>query len=128
MFDTTNLENLKKAEEAITPIVDTIKLCGSQNIPLRGHKDSTKDYPEVVKSGLTNSGNFVELLRYIVGRGKLIKCSWDLIVKQHVGEVKQSTNYSILADEATDCSIKEQSTLVFRFAGKKKLGKNLYPF
>ena len=120
MFDTTNLENIKKAKEAITPILDTLKLCGSQNISLIDHKNSMKDYPEVGKCGLTNSGNLVELLRYRVRGGKLIKCSRDLIVKQLVEEVKGSRNYSILADEATDCSMKEQSALVFRFSEKKK--------
>ena len=62
VFDSTHKENIKKAREAITPIVDTLKLCGCQNIPLRNHKDGTKDHPEVGKSGLTNSGNFIELL------------------------------------------------------------------
>ena len=69
VFDSTHKENIKKAREAITPIVDTLKLCGRQNIPLRGHKDSTKNYPEVGKSGLTNSGNFMELLMYRVRGG-----------------------------------------------------------
>ena len=47
VFDSTHKENIKKAREAITPIVDTLKLCGRQNIPLRGHKDSSKSHPEV---------------------------------------------------------------------------------
>ena len=79
------------------------------NIPLRGHKDSTKNHPDVGKSGLTNSGNFVELSMYRVWGGsktienhlqnaprnakytspdvqnKSIKCCRDLIVKQLVG-------------------------------------------
>ena len=69
VFDSTRKENIKKATEDITSIVDTLKLCGSQNIPLRGHKHSTKNHPEVGKSGLTNSGNFVELLMYRVWGG-----------------------------------------------------------
>ena len=89
MFDTTNLENLKKAKKAITPIVETLKLCGSQNIPLRGEEESTKDFPEVGKSGLTNLGNFVELLTYIVGGEILIKCSRDLIVRPRKVEITQ---------------------------------------
>ena len=64
MFDSRHKENIKKCKKAITPIVDTLKLCGRQNIPLRGHRDSTKNHPEVEKSGLTNSGNYVELLMY----------------------------------------------------------------
>ena len=120
---------------------------------MRGHKDSTKNYPKIGKIGLTNSGNFVELLMYRVRRGdktleshlqnaprnakytspdiqnELIECCRDLIVEQLVGEVKESRYYSILADEATDCSMKEQLALIFRFVDKNTtLGKNLYPF
>ena len=71
---------------------------------IRGHKDSTKNHPEVGKSGITNSRNFVELLMYRVSGGdktlynhlqnapgnakypspdiqdELIECCWDLIV------------------------------------------------
>ena len=69
MFDSTHKESIKKAKEAITPIVDTQKLCGRQNIPLRDHRDSTKNHQEVGKSGISNSENFVELLIYKV-RGR----------------------------------------------------------
>ena len=56
-----------------------------------------------------------------------MECCKDLIVEQLVGEVKKY--YSILADEATDCSMKKQLTLIFRFVNKKTtLGKDLYPF
>ena len=80
VFDSTHKENIKKAREAITPIVDTLKLCGRQNIPLRGHKDSTKNHPEVGKSGLTNSGNFLELLMYRVKGGiKLLKTIFRML-------------------------------------------------
>ena len=132
VFDSTHKENIKKAREAITPIVDSQKLCWPQNIPLRGHKDSTKNQPEVGKRGLTNLGNFVELLMYRVRGGdktvenhlqnatrnakytspdiqnKLIECFRDLSVEQLVMEVKESRYYSTLADETTICSMKEQ--------------------
>ena len=144
VFHSTHKENIKKAREAITPIADTLRLCRHQNIPLRGHKDSTKNHPEVGKSGLTNSGNFVELLMYRFRGGdktlgshlqnaprnakytspdvqnELIECYRDLIVEQLVGKVKQSRYYSILADEATDCSMKEQLALIFSFWTKKQ--------
>ena len=62
-------------------------------------------------------------------QNELIKCYRDLIVEKYVGEVKQSRYYSILADEATDCSMKEQLALIFRFVDKKTtLRKNFYPF
>ena len=143
VFDSTHKENIRKARKAITPIVDTLKLCGHQNIPLRGHKYSTKNHPEVGKSGLTNSGNFVELLMYRVRgadktlenhlqnaprnakytstdiQNELIECGMDLIVEQLAGKVKESRYYSILA-ETTDSSMNEQLLLIFRFAYKKK--------
>ena len=49
IFDSTHKENIRKAREAITPIVDTLKLCWRQNISLRSHKDSTKNHPEIGK-------------------------------------------------------------------------------
>ena len=114
-----------------------------QNIPLKDYRDSTKNHPKVGKSGLTNSENFVELLMYRVKGGDktlenhllnapqnakytspdiqngLNECCSDLIVEQLVGEVKESRYYSILADKATDCSLKEQLALSFRFADKE---------
>ena len=49
----------------ITPIIETIILCGRQGIPLRGHRDSG---PLTLESeGDINDGNFRALLRY---RGK----------------------------------------------------------
>ena len=38
MVDSNCKTKVKKAREAISPIVDDIKLCGRQNIVLRGHK------------------------------------------------------------------------------------------
>ena len=68
MVDSNYKLNVKKA--AIAPIVDTIKLCEQENIPLRGHRYTGKNQPEHGESGLTNPGNFIELLNY------RIKC-WD---------------------------------------------------
>ena len=47
MVDSNYKTNVKKAREAIAPIVDTVKLCGRQNIPLRGHRDSGKNQAEL---------------------------------------------------------------------------------
>ena len=62
VFDSKHKESIKNAREAITPIVDTVKLCGRQDIPSRGHRDSTENHPEVGKTALSNSRKLVELL------------------------------------------------------------------
>ena len=49
VFDSTHKESINKAREATTPIADTLKLCGRQNIPLRGYRNNTKNHPEVGK-------------------------------------------------------------------------------
>ena len=140
VFDSTNKESIKKAMKDITPIVDTVKLGGRQNVPLRDDRDNTRNHPEVGKSGLTNSGNFADLLMHGVRgaeknhlhnaqqnakytspdiQNELMKCCRDVIVEQIIGEVKQRRCYSILADEVTYCSSKEQLTLIFRFVDKE---------
>ena len=70
MFGSTRKESIKEATEAITPVVDTVELCGRQNILFRGHRDSTKDHPEVGQSARSNSRNLVELLMYRVREGE----------------------------------------------------------
>ena len=48
----------------------------------------------------------------------LISCCRDLVVEKLLAEVKESKYYTILGDEATDCSLKEQIALVLRFVDK----------
>ena len=62
-------KTVKKSRETIAPIVDTVKLRGRQNISLRDHRDSGKNQPELGESGLTNTGNFIELLNYRIRGG-----------------------------------------------------------
>ena len=140
MVDSNYKTNVKRAREAIAPIVDIVKLCGRQNIPLWGHRDSGKNQPKLGECGLNNTGNFIELLNYRIRGGDktlenhlrcaqqnakytspeilndLILCCRDLIVEKLVVDVKESKYYTILADEATDCSLKEQIALILRFA------------
>ena len=109
---------------------------------MRGHRDSGKNQPELGESGLTNTGNFIELLNYRIRSGDkalgnhlqcaqqnakysspeiqndLVLCCRDLIVEKLVADVKESKYYTILADEATDCPLKKQIPLILRFADK----------
>ena len=129
------LENRKR----IIPIIDTIKLCGRLALPLRGHKDNSAFHLDVGASSSDQVGNFIELLNYRVHGGdvdlgnhmrthaknasylsapvqnELIKCCGDVITDRLVKEIKESKYFSILADEASGCSNKEQMSLVIRF-------------
>ena len=46
MVDSKYKTNVKNAREAIASLIDTVKLCGWQNIPLQCHRDNTKNQPE----------------------------------------------------------------------------------
>ena len=117
-------------------IVETIVLCGRQNISLRGHRDSVSDAEHDPSA---QHGNFWALLQFRVAAG-------DTILKDHlsnssrnatymssriqnqilailgksiaqiiIGRVKRASCYTVIADEATDCSNKEQLALVLRY-------------
>ena len=128
------LENRKK----LIPIIDAIKICGRLGIALRGHRDSADFHPN---SGSSSGavGNLIELLNYGVRRGdlilkqhldtcaknasylspsiqnELINIIGSLITQKIIQEVKKARFYSIIADEASDISCKEQMSLVLRF-------------
>ena len=51
-------------------IIETIVLCGRQNIPLRGHRDSGSD---VERSTVVSHGNFWALLQFRVAAGDVLR-------------------------------------------------------
>ena len=59
MFDLTYKENFKITREAMTPIVDLVKLCTSKYSIERSQRQCQCD-PEVGKSDLTNFGDVVK--------------------------------------------------------------------
>jgi hypothetical protein len=64
-IETGRVEQIRKNRQNISPIIETVILCGKQNIPLRGHRDSGKLIVEQENDNLMqNQGNFREILRY----------------------------------------------------------------
>ena len=114
----------KKVEEnrlILASIIMTVLLCGRYNIPFRGHRDDS-DYYETVYCGIFQE-HFATAPRNATYRSKttqneLIICCAEVITKQIINEIKQSKYFSILADEVTDCSNKEQMPLVIRYVDK----------
>ena len=113
-------------------IAETVLFCGRQCIALRGHRDDST-------ASSCNKGNFLALLDYSIkfgnvtlekhlkeaGRNALytsktiqnqvIECIGEHIRDNIVGEVKEAKWFSLLCDEVTDISIKEQLSIVLRF-------------
>ncbi len=116
-------------------IIKTIIICGRQNIPLREDRDSMKD---ALVDKYANHGNFLALLDFRVEAGdselreyltsaarnavyisfriqnELIQICGENIRDQIIEKLKLNKFYSMVADEATDSSSKEQLALVLR--------------
>ena len=118
-------------------IIKTIILCGRQNIPLHGSRDTTID---LERHACENYGNFWALLQLRVAAG-------DLALKEHLATAPKNATYmspdiqsqvigiigdhilekilsrvrkaqfffTLIADEVTDCSNKEQLGLALRY-------------
>ena len=121
----------------VVPIVDTIITCGCLCLSFRGHCDNSRYHPEVGSYSQGGVTNFIELLNMRVCAGdvgfgehlktcpknasyisktiqnEIIKCCGQVITEKIVEELKQNKFYSVIADEAADCSNKEPMSLVF---------------
>ena len=119
-------------------IIDCILLCGQQNIALRGHRDSNSQVQ------VSNKGNFKAILQFralgdqlhrehlVNGRmngqytsprtqNEIISICRALILQKVVERVKQNELYSIICDECTDSSNKEQLSLSVRYVADKQI-------
>ena len=122
--------------QKIKSILKAIVFCVKQMIPLRGHRE---------QAGTNiNPGNFLALLDFRMDAGDvvladhfktapqnaqyhspriqndLILCTGEWIRNKIIQEVKNAKFFSVCADEAADCSNKEQLPLVLRFVDATK--------
>ena len=121
---------VKRNRCKILCILKTIVFCGRQMIPLRGHRE---------QSDTSNPGNFRSLLEFRIDAGDivladhfktapanaqynspqiqndLISCTGEWIREQILCRVRKAKFFSVCADEAADCSNKEQLPLILRF-------------
>ena len=120
--------------QKLSSIFKTIALCGRQNIALRGHRDNATDIERDLM-GTENHGNFLALLAFRVDAGdtvlgehlssgainamytssiiqnQIIDILADQVRQKVVDKVNQARWYSVIADEVTDVSNKEQLSL-----------------
>ena len=144
VLDNVRLEQFNYAKSVLPPIIDTVILCGHLGIPLRGHRDDKKNYPEAGEYSLSPGlGNFVELLNFGIRRGDtklkehytnhpsnasyfsktsqndFINICGAIILEKIILSIKPSSDssyfFSVIADEAMDSSQKEQLALVLRY-------------
>ena len=125
-------------------IMKTILFCGRQNIALRGHRDSALDIERDVDD-LQNHGNFVALLNFRIDAGdsvleqhlstaarnatytsntiqkQIISILADQVIQSIISRVKAAKCFSVIADEVTDVSNKEQLSIALRYVDSATL-------
>jgi len=135
--------------ERLRPIVETIILCGRQNIPLRGHRD---DGDLLQENTSENEGNFRALLKYRIQAGdtrlqthlqttssnatyiskttqnQLIDCCRVEIQKVILDRVREARYFSVLFDETTDLSRTSQLSLSIRYCWDGKIREDFLTF
>ena len=121
------------------PVIDVIRHCIVNGLPLRGHRDDN----ESTLSTQSGKGNFKETLALVARyhpdlashitygpknakydskttQNELISICADLVVQEIVAEVKKAKYFSIIADETADISQQEQLAVVLRYYNEER--------
>ena len=136
-------EKLERNTKVLDSVIDTIYTSGSQNMPLRGHRDDSKYYDDKGN----NPGNFQVMLEYCARSGdtvlaehlkrtkennggrnctyrsktiqnEVIKCFEQELRGIIISEVKQAKFFSVMANECSDVANKEQLAIVIRYVNE----------
>ena len=126
-------------------IIDCVVLCERQNIAFRGHKDDNS------QADGQNKGNFKAILEFRAEgdqvllkhlaegpkyaqytspetQNEIISICKSLILKKMSADVKENYTYSIICDECTNSSNKEQLSLSIRFVKDDKVHESFMEF
>jgi len=130
------LLQVEQNRQLLRPQIETLKLCAVQNISLRGHRDDGDLGSDVVQA--VNDGNYRHLLRFRIASGdealknsltnasanakhtsktiqnELLNVMAGLVKAKVTERVQKAEIWTILADETTDRSSREQLVMVAR--------------
>ena len=140
-IDTVLVSEARKQMEAnkkvISSLLEIVLLCGKQGIAFCGHRDDCFNW-EDTEYKHSNPGNFIELVcfgaetdnilsehlknsprnaRYTSKtiQNELIEVVGKYICNEIIAEVKKSQYYTVIVDEVTDISNKEQLSIYLRY-------------
>jgi hypothetical protein len=124
--------------QMLSSIIQTVILCGRQNISLRGHFDNITDVEKDITQS-SNHGNFWALLNFRIAAGDVVLHDHltnsplnarytspgiqneiadvlsDQVRGKIIGKVQAAKWFTVIGDEVTDVSNKEILSLVLRY-------------
>ena len=137
-MDSESQKIIRSNKQVIESLLKIVILCGKQGLALRGHRDDHISWSDVEDDKCCNEGNFVELVRFRAEtdhvlaqhlahspqnarytsktiQNELVQVIGDNIRNGILDEVKRAKFYSVIADEVTDVSNKEELSLILRY-------------
>jgi hypothetical protein len=114
-------DKIRQNRSALAAIVKTIAVCGRQNIPLRGHTDDRSNFIALLQYRSECDDNLRTHLASCPGNAKyishdiqneLIQLCGEQILSSIVDECRQARFFSLIVDETTDISVREQVSIV----------------
>ena len=136
MLDSQAQRVIDRNKQVIESLFRVGILCGKQGLAMQGHRDDKVQWGDEVEG--PNEGNFVQLVRFRAETDKvqavhlskgpknarytsktiqneLVRVAGDKICTDILEEAKRAKFCSIIADEVTDKSNKEELSLVIRY-------------
>lgn len=114
---------VKKNREILVAIVDTIIVCGQQNVAIRGHTEIHSNFKAflhlqakhnpVLAEHLENANPTTKYTSPDI-QNELISICGDMIRERIVSECNAAPFFGFIDDEATDAATMEQMALVLR--------------
>jgi hypothetical protein len=154
MLDTERIELAARNRHVLATFFDIALLCGRQGLAFRGHRDDKIEWEignnnTVPLSDDANVGNFIELVRFRAQsdplltehlasaprnaqytsktiQNELIDVIGDTMRENLLREIKQAKFFSVMADEVTDVSNREQVSVVIRYVNANLEVKEVY--
>ena len=117
-------DKVQRNTAALQSIIKTIILCGQQNIPMRGKSDDRSNFMALLNFRAEHDLALSEHLRIASGNSKyishriqneLVALCGNQIRDKIVKECIAAKYFSIIVDETTDVSVKEQVSLNLLF-------------
>ena len=69
-IDKNKVEHISNAKKVLPSVIDAVILCGHMGIPLRGHRDDKRFFPDAGQySKSSGLGNFIEILNFAIRQG-----------------------------------------------------------
>jgi hypothetical protein len=106
---------------ALTAIITSVKYLGRQGLPMRGHTDESGNFNQLLRLRSEDSDELRKFLRRPKSftsheiQDEILELLSHAVLRDIVKDINNSPYFSIIVDETTDCSKKEQVSICMRY-------------